>query len=148
MGTTSRRDLLGAAAALPLAAAPVVAHTATAAADAGLQTLAHTLMQQTMTVLAIEAEGEFLPDGITDASDDQEQRLRDAMDVWQETAKRIADTPARSTADLRAKVEAVGHVFLCLGSTPEPRTCFGINCDPIENRMARALRHEVLGVRA
>ncbi len=102
--TPSRRTLLGAAAALPVAALPAAA-VAGAGDDAELLALRRALIRHEAAVRAISAER--LPPGISDASCDQEARLDGARDDFHDAVDRIIDTPARTAAGRWAKADAL-----------------------------------------
>jgi hypothetical protein len=79
--------------------------------DAELIALLATLKQQNATIAAIEEEGEHLPDGITDASRDQERRMDEAADFREAIFASISATPAGTPVGMRAKAEALCTVI-------------------------------------
>lgn len=113
--------------------------------DAELVALLAQLHQDHAKIAAIEAEGDHLPDGITDASRDQERRLEDALDQREETWNRIIATPARTPAGMRAKAEALGMVVQFYAYAHEGDTLEEIaTSGDARNRMALSLARDVL----
>lgn len=114
---SSRRKPSSSASAAPAEGAAVAAPAANgvplndglsrSSPDAGLRMLLVTLKQQNDIIAAIEDERHHLPQGITDASRDQERRLQQALDRCRKTLDRIITTPAATPAGLRVKAEAI-----------------------------------------
>jgi hypothetical protein len=111
----SRRSLLGAAALAPLAAAPASAALRPPAAtspDAELVELARALERADATVQVIESEGDTLPDGIGELSEELEQRLAEADEIWWSIAERACAIPARTSVGLHTRARMMRLMLL------------------------------------
>jgi hypothetical protein len=113
--------------------------------DTGLPALLVALKRHNDLVAAIEEQGHHLPEGITDASRDQERRLRQALGRHAETLNRIIMTPASTPAGMRVKAQAMGlaafgHRSSDEGGTLEETAQYGVGWD----RLARSLARDVL----
>lgn len=113
--------------------------------DTGLPALLVALKRQNDHIAAIEEQGHHLPEGITDASRDQERRLRQALDRHTETLNRIIMTPASTPTGMRVKAQAMGlaafgHVSSDEDGMLEETAQYGIGWD----RLARSLARDVL----
>ncbi len=92
--------------------------------DDALRALLVTLRQQSDLIAAIEEEGHHLPERITDASRNQERRLKQALERRCETLDGIITTVAATPAGLCVKAEALrlvalGDAFSQAGATLE-----------------------------
>jgi mRNA-degrading endonuclease toxin of MazEF toxin-antitoxin module len=113
--------------------------------DAELPTLLVALKQQNDLIAAIEEEGRQLPEGITDASRDQERRLHHALDRRAETLDCIITTPASTPAGLRVKAKALRLATLGYVSSNEGRTLAqSAQYGDRWNDLALSLAHDVL----
>ncbi len=140
-------------AALRFGGAALIAGLATAAnagtpnPDEALAELARRLLSEWDATEIIAREGKSLPPFITPQSEDQEQRLADAFDVWRDTVDEIVDIPARSMAGLVAKAAAMQNVLdrLVLTHRNEPKAQQLLDAKPGE-RLAWSLAADLLAV--
>jgi hypothetical protein len=121
--STSAAPGVGAAVSSPAGkGAALIDASSRSSPDAGLRALLVTLKQQNDIIAAIEEEGHHLPDGITDASRDQERWLEQALEPRRETLGRIITTVAATPAGLRVKAEALRLVALAYAFSEEDET--------------------------
>ncbi len=90
--------------------------------DAELLALLGTLKRQGDFIAALEEEGRLLPEGITDASKDQERRMGKAVVLRAKILDSIAATRAATAGGLRAKAEAVALMVVADAFSDEGET--------------------------
>lgn len=142
----SRRAILASTAAALLAGGAVT--TLPSADDSALLHLLHQHRRADALVAAIAEEGHRLPDGITPASKDQERRLAEAMDAREDMWERFAATPAKTSAGMQAKAEALGAALLLYTYAPARTLDDLAETGELHERLALSLARDVMAGRA
>jgi hypothetical protein len=146
----SRRAMLAGSTAALLAGAAIATGARGAPAEAQLARLLAQLKRDHAAVLAVVEEGHHLPEGITPASEDQEQRLAEAMDVREATAEVLPDIHVHTMRGLQTKAAALIEVLAIYLPLTDNVTFEELAAGEgeLHPRMALSLAYDVLAWRA